>query len=139
MKILAVVFLLALATLTRAAEPTATSFTGHYEIVKSPKTAFSLDVLQKGKSATIAFSASHMDGSGAAPDGDGEGQLNAKGELKFTWSDSFENAGTAILRRQGKSYVLSMEPTKVVETRALVFYGDIVLKRTSTKSQIDAR
>jgi hypothetical protein len=132
--------LIAAATVTaRAADPAANKFTGHYELTKSSKSAFSLDLEQKGITATASFSASHMDGSGAAPDGDCEGQLNAKGELTFKWTDSFENGGTAVLRREGKVYHFTMKATKVEDPRALVHYGDIILKRTSTKLPTEAR
>ena len=55
------------------------------------------------------------------------------------WTDSFDNAGTAILRRDGKLFRLSMKTTKVAEPRALVFYGEVALKRTSTKPQTTTR
>ena len=116
-----------------AADQPAKDLTGHYELTKSSKSAVSFDVQQKGKTAIISFSAAHVDGSGAAPDGDGVGKVNNKGELVFTWTDSFSNAGTAVFRQDGKRYRLSMEPLKVEEPRAVVFYGDILLKRTSTK------
>jgi hypothetical protein len=134
-----VIALLAVAFAARAADPAASEFTGHFELAKGSKSAFALDVLQKGKTATTSFSAGHVDGSGAAPDGDGEGRLNGKGELAFAWTDTFDNAGTAILRRDGKVFHLSMKTTKVEEPRALVFYGDITLKRTSTKPQMSSR
>jgi hypothetical protein len=139
MKALLVLTFLTFAAVTHAAEQPATDFTGHYESVKSPKLAFSFDVLQKGRTATTSFSAGHVDGSGAAPDGDGEGQLNEKGELKFSWTDTFDNAGTGLIRRDGKVFQLSMKTTKVSEPRALVFYGEVVLKRTSTKPQMSTR
>ena len=94
---------------------------------------------QKGKTAKTSFSAGHADGSGAAPDGDGEGALNAKGELEFKWTDTFDNAGTAILRRDGKQFHLSMKTTKTTDPRALVFYGEITLKRLSLKPQMSTR
>jgi len=136
--LLALVFLAATLT-THAASPAEDSLTGHYELAKKSKSAFSFDVLQKGKSATTSFSAGNADGSGAAPDGDGEGKLNAKGELEFKWTDTFDNAGTGILRRDGKVYHLSLKPAKVAEPRALVFYGDLTLKRTSAKPQMSTR
>jgi hypothetical protein len=131
--------LLAVAVTVRAAAPATDSFTGHFEMAKQTKTVFSLDVLQKGKTATTSFSASNVDGSGAAPDGDGQGAVNDRGELEFKWTDTFDNAGTATLRRDGKAYHLSMKVTKAAEPRCLRFYGDITLKRTSTKPQMSTR
>lgn len=139
MKHLLVLALLAITVVARAADPVADSLTGHYELAKKSNSPLSFDVQQKGKSATISFSAAHADGSGAAPDGDGEGALNAKGELEFKWTDTFDNAGTGTFRRDGKLYHLSLKPTKVSEPRAVVFYGEITLKRTSTKPQMSTR
>ena len=132
-RFLSIIALLGFIGVVRAAEPAAINFTGQYELTKSSKQAFSLVVEQKGKTATISLSASNTNGSGAAPDGEGHGQVNAKGELAFEWSDSFENSGTAVLRRDGKVFRLAMEPIKVVDSRSMVHYGDLVLKRTSTK------
>ena len=139
MKRFLVLALLAITVVARAADPAADSLTGHYELAKKSNSPLSFDVQQKGKSATVSFSAAHTDGSGAAPDGDGEGTLNAKGELKFKWTDTFDNAGAGTFRRDGKLYHLSLKPTKVAEPRAVVFYGEITLKRTSTKPQMSTR
>ncbi|EDY18184.1 hypothetical protein CfE428DRAFT_4320 [Chthoniobacter flavus Ellin428] len=140
MKRLLALALLAITTTTvRAADPAAASLTGHYELAKKNNSPLSLDVQQKGKTATTSFSAAHADGSGAAPDGDGEGTVNAKGELEFKWTDSFDNAGTGVLRHDGKLYHLSLKPSKVTDPRATVFYGEITLKRTSTKPQMSTR
>lgn len=114
-------------------------FTGHYELTKNGPKAFALDVTQKGRSAEVSFSAANEDGSGAAPDGDGQGQLNARGELQFKFTDSFENTGTAVLRRNGKTFQLSMQMDNVAEPRTLVHYGTLTLKRTSAKPQSNDR
>lgn len=139
MKRFLILAVLAITAAAHAADPTADSLTGHYELAKKSNSPLSFDVQQKGKSATTSFSAGHADGSGAAPDGDGEGTLNAKGELEFKWTDTFDNAGTGTLRHDGKLYHLSLKPTKVAEPRAVVFYGEITLKRTSTKPQMSTR
>jgi hypothetical protein len=132
--------LLAITTTTvRAADPVPAGLTGHYEFAKKSNSPLSFDVLQKGKTAATSFSAAHSDGSGAAPDGDGEGTVNAKGELEFKWTDTFDNAGTGVLRHEGKLYHLTLKPTKVADPRAVVFYGEITLKRTSTKPQMSSR
>jgi len=139
MKVFLAVLFLAFAGMARAADPAPSDFTGHYELAKRTKSPFALDVQQKGKAATTSFSAGNVDGSGAAPDGAGEGKLNAKGELEFTWTDTFDNAGSAVLRRDGKQYHLSMKVDKAAEARALRFYGEIALKRVSTKPQMSTR
>jgi hypothetical protein len=139
MKTFLALTLLAMACVLRAADPAAESFTGHFALAKNTKAPFVLDVLQKGRTATTSFSAGNEDGSGAAPDGDGEGALNAKGELEFKWTDTFDNAGTATLRRDGKLFHLSMKVSKAADPRALKFYGETTLKRTSTKPQMSTR
>lgn len=113
----------------------APDFTGHYELAKSTAKAFALDVTQKDGKAEVSFSAGHEDGSGAAPDGDGKGRINAQGELTFSFTDSFGNTGSAVLRRTSSGYRLAMKMDKVEEPRALVHYGILSLKRTSTKPQ----
>ena len=139
MKKFIVLTLMVIAVAAHAADPAADSFTGHFEMTKHPKTTFALDVLQKGKTATTSFSAANVDGSGAAPDGDGDGTVNSKGELEFKWTDTFDNAGTATLRRDGKVFHLSMTVSKTTDPRCMRFYGDMTLKRTSTKPQMSTR
>lgn len=117
----------------------APDFTGHYELAKSGAKAFALDVTQKDDKAEISFSAAHEDGSGAAPDADGQGRINTHGELAFTFTDSFGNTGSAVLQRTKGGYRLTMKMDKVEEPRALVHYGILPLKRTSTKPQSDDR
>jgi hypothetical protein len=114
-------------------------FTGHYELTKDGPRVFALDVTQKGKEADVGFSAANENGAGAAPDGGGKGRINGKGELEFAFTDSFENTGTAVLRRDGKLFRLSMEMGKVADPGAVVHYGDHALKRTSAKPQTNDR
>jgi hypothetical protein len=137
MKKLALLFLwlgvLGCAVNDRAANVVPISFTGRFELTKDEGKAFALDVVQSGKEAKISFSAGNEDGSGAAPDGDGHGAINSKGELVFKFSDSFENTGSAVLRRSGNLFQLSMQLDKVEDPRATVHYGRLTLKRTSTK------
>jgi hypothetical protein len=139
MKTLLPLLFLGLTLAVRAADPVAGDFTGHYELAKKTNSPFALDVQQSGKSAKTSFSAGNADGSGAAPDGDGEGAINAKGELAFKWTDTFDNAGTGTLRREGKLYHLSLKPTKVTDPRAVGFYGEITLKQLSKKPQMSTR
>lgn len=139
MKLLPLLFLVATACSALAADAPSDSFTGHYELAKKSKSAFSLDVLQDGKTAKISFSAGNENGSGAAPDGDGEGKANDKGELEIHWTDSFENDGTAVLKHSGKLVVFAMKPGKVSDPRALALYGNVTLKRTSAKPEMSTR
>jgi len=139
MKLSIFLTLLAITLTARAVDPAVDSFTGHFELAKRTKAAFTLDVLQKGKTADTSFSAGNADGSVVAPDGDGDGAVNAKGELEFKWTDTFDNAGTATLRREGKLFHLSMKVSKAADPRALSFYGEVTLKRISTKPQMSTR
>jgi hypothetical protein len=111
------------------------NFTGHYELADThADRVFAIDVQQTGDQATISFSASMNDGSGAAPDADGKGQI--KGHiLTFTFKDSFDNEGTGSLELSKGGYHLKLEATKVAEPRCLRFYGDLDLKKTSDKPQ----
>jgi hypothetical protein len=114
------------------------NFTGHYELAdKKADSVFSLDVTQTGTHADLSFSASMEDGSGAAPDGDGKGQLVNPWEIDFTFKDSFGNEGTGKLWVGKIGWHLMLTPTKVVEPRAVRFYGFCVLRKTSDKVQSD--
>ncbi len=117
-----------------AALASTTNYTGHYE-TPAAKTdwSFSLDVTQTGTKATISFSAGMTDGSGAAPDGDGDGKVDTNGALHFTFKDSFDNEGTAILTAGKDGYHLAMTVTKAVDPRALQFYDDLLLLKKSDK------
>jgi hypothetical protein len=118
-----------------AAGPTP-DFTGHYELADAKADrSFSLDVQQTGSQAEISFSAAMADGSGAAPDGDGKGQINPAGGLTFTFKDSFENEGSGTLEITKTGFLLKLNATKVAEPRPLRFYGDVLLTRTSKKPQ----
>jgi hypothetical protein len=109
----------------------APSFNGNYELAgKRTDRVFSLEVKQSGKRATINFSASMADGSGAAPDADGSGKIE-DGVLSFKFKDTFENEGTCKLQYQSSTnvYQLDMVVTKVVESRPLHFYGTLLLRK----------
>jgi hypothetical protein len=117
-------------------------YTGHYELADTKADySFSLDATQTGSGVHLTFSAAMADGSGAAPDGDGQGKVDANGALKFTFKDSFDNAGSGTLVLAKDGYRLKLDPTTVVDPRALRLYGDAVLKKTADKpaglSQID--
>jgi hypothetical protein len=109
-------------------------YTGHYELADTKADySFSLDVTQTGSGVQLTFLAGMADGSGAAPDGGGEGKIDANGALKFTFTDSFDNAGSGTLVSGKDGYHLTMDPTTVTDSRALRLYGDAVLKKTADK------
>jgi hypothetical protein len=110
------------------------SFTGHYEpAVAGADLVFALDISQTGSQADVSFSASMTDGSGAAPEAEGKGRVDAAGVLKFTFKDSFDNEGTGTLVQRPDGYHLHLDVSKVVDPRPTRFYGDIVLKKLSDK------
>jgi len=114
-------------------------FTGHYELAgKDLDRSFSWDINQTDSQAKIAFSASMLDGSGAAPDGEGSGSVDKSGQLKFTFKDSFDNEGTGVLVSKKDGYHLTMTVTKVGDSRPLRFYGDVLLRKTSDKVRPDS-
>lgn len=116
----------------KAAQP-APDFSGRYERAGDSKSVFILYVRQAGANADVEFSASKADGSGAAPDGTGTGRLNDKGELEFTFEDSFGNKGTGTLKKTGGSLQLNLKATTVNEARAVKLYGVIALKKTPAR------
>jgi len=108
-------------------------FNGNYELAgKRTDRVFSLAVQLKGRRATITFSASMADGSGAAPDAEGTGKIE-DGVLSFKFKDSFDNEGTCKLQLLPGSgiYQLDMVVTKVVEPSPLHFYGTLQLTKIS--------
>ena len=112
----------------------AVNYTGHYELADAKADySFSLDVTQTGSGVLLTFLAGMADGSGAAPDGGGEGKVDANGALKFTFKDSFDNAGSGTLVLAKDGYHLKLDPTTVADSRALRFYGDVLLKKTADK------
>ncbi len=109
-------------------------YTGHYELTGShDDRVFTLDITQTGAKAVLSFSASMTDGSGAAPDGDGQGEVDDAGVLKFKFTDSFGNAGKATLVSSPGGYLLRMDTATVADPRPLRFYGDVMLKKTADK------
>jgi hypothetical protein len=124
-----------LGTFFTHASATEPSYAGHYELARA-KTGrvFSLDIKQKGSRADVSFSAAMADGSGAAPEGSGKGEVE-DGILSFDFKDSFENEGTCTLEVKKDGYHLSMTVIKVVETGPLHFYGNVLLKKVSSHPQ----
>jgi len=132
---IAVVWAALCGTFSARASSTETDYNGHYELadVKAGRT-FSLEVMQTGSKADVAFSAAMADGSDAAPDGTGKGRVE-DGILSFAFTDSFKNEGTCTLESRNGCYRLVMTVTKVTDPRPFHFYGTVLLKRTSNKPQ----
>ena len=93
---------------------------------------FQLSIEQSANAIKITFDAAYSDGHGAAPDGEGQAKITGKNTLQFNWEDSFENSGTGTIKRAGKDVIVSMETTHVVDSRAIMFYGENMrLKRVN--------
>jgi hypothetical protein len=93
-----------------------------------------LSIEQQGKNIQVSFDAAYVDGHGAAPEGQGPAKATSKGTLEFKFEDSFSNAGTGTIRRDGDDVIVSIHPTRVVDSRCLAFYGDnLRLKRAGKK------
>jgi hypothetical protein len=80
---------------------------------------------------SLALTAAHPDGHGAAPDGDGEGRVDADGIFRFTYEDSFLNKGEGTFRRVKGGYLLSIHIQDVQDSRCLPFYGEHLFQRRS--------
>ena len=125
--------LLAVTTSTVQASPPL-SYNGSYELAGNrTDRQFSLEVRQIGSRVKIDFTAAMADGSGAAPDAEGDGRIE-DGVLSFKFKDSFDNEGLCKLQPSHGVYQLDMVVTKVVEPSPLHFYGTLLLKKTAGRT-----
>jgi len=125
--------LLAVTNSTAQADPPS-NFGGNYELAGNrTDRQFSLEVRQSGSRVKVDFTAAMTDGSGAAPDAEGDGKIE-DGVLSFKFKDSFDNEGRCKLQRSHGVYQLDMVVTKVVEPSPLHFYGTLLLKKTSDRT-----
>ena len=92
-----------------------------------------MDLTQSGSHVSVSFSAGRADGSGAAPDGGGDGQVDQSNVVHFTFKDSFDNEGTGTVSRKGDVYSIDLEVSQELDSRAAQLYGTFALKRTSKK------
>ena len=121
-------------TLVVRASTPETNYTGHYELADAKAArSFSLDVRQEDSRADVSFSAAMADGTGAAPDGSGRGDVE-DGVLSFDFKDSYNNEGTCTLELKKDGYHLSMTVARVADVSPLHFYGNVLLKRVSDRS-----
>jgi hypothetical protein len=104
-----------LAPLSASADPPPI-YNGSYELAgKRTDRDFFLEVRQTGSRAKVNFSASMADGTGAAPDAEGDGRIE-----------------DGVLPHGG--YQLDMVVTKMVEAAPLHFYGTLLLKKVSDRT-----
>jgi len=129
--VLAIAVLLIFSAALGHAATTDINYAGHYELADTKAgRSFSLDVKPgKPHRLDVSFSAAMEDGSGSAPDGEGEGRIE-DGVLSIKWTDSFNNEGTCTLTSAKHGYQLNMIVIKVVDSRPFHFYGNMVLKKT---------
>ena len=102
------------------------NFAGEYADKKFHKgqDVFQMSLEQSGNDVLVFFSAVHNDAHGAAPEADGRGKVTSKGKVEFKWKDGFQNSGNGTITRAGNDIIVSIKPTKVVDSRCLEFYGD---------------
>jgi hypothetical protein len=119
-----------------AADPA--SFAGEYadKNYLKGKAFFQMSLEQTGTDVSVFFSAAHNDGSGAAPEADGKGEVTGQGTVAFTWKDNFNNSGTGTIKKAGKDVIVSIEATSVVDSRCLMFYGHNIRLETG-RQKID--
>jgi hypothetical protein len=86
--------------------------------------AFQMSIEQSGSAVQVSFDAAYTDAHGAAPDGGGQAKITGKNTLEFNWEDSFQNSGTGTIKQTGDGITVSMKPTRVVDSRCLVFYRE---------------
>jgi hypothetical protein len=94
------------------------------------RAVFQMSVTQSGNAIQIVFDAAYNDAHGVAPDGEGQAKITDNNALAFKWKDSFKNSGTGTITCAGKDIVVSMNTTRVIDSRCLAFYGqNMRLKR----------
>ena len=120
--LLASIVLGATASTMFSAEP---NWAGEYADKKflNSQAVFQMSIQQSGNSIQVAFDAAYVDAHGAAPEGDGHAKITGANALEFKWEDSFKNSGTGTIKRTADGVIVSMNPTRVVDSRCLVFYG----------------
>ena len=114
--------LVATAYPTFSAEP---SWAGEYADKKflNGQAVFQLSIEESGNAMQVSFDAAYNDAHGAAPDGQGPAKIAGNGTLEFKWEDSFKNSGSGRISRAGEDIIVSMETTRVVDSRCLAFTG----------------
>ena len=111
------------------AEPA--NFAGEYADKKfmNGQAVLQLSLEQTGNNVTIFFSGGRNDGQGAAPEINATGTVSS-GKVQFKFQDEMNNAGTGTITKSGEDVLVTIKPTKVVDSRCMPFYGqNMRLKR----------
>jgi hypothetical protein len=97
------------------------------------RAVFQLTIEQSGSAMQVSFDAAWVDAHGAAPEAEGPAKVSGN-TLTFKFEDTFQNSGTGTITRAGDDILVSINPTHVVESRCLAFYGkNVRLKRVAKK------
>ncbi|MBN8708793.1 MAG: hypothetical protein BGO12_12600 [Verrucomicrobia bacterium 61-8] len=88
-----------------------------------------LIITAKGKGYDISGSYALESGRGATPDFEGTGKVNDQGVLVATFTDSFENSGTATITPTDDGVTISIRVTDVKDPRCIPLYKDFTLKK----------
>jgi hypothetical protein len=96
------------------------------------RAVFQLSIEQSGSKMQVSFDAAWVDGHGAAPEAEGPATVSGN-TLTFTFKDTFENSGTGTITRAGNDILVSINPTRLVESRCLAFYGKNMRLKHVTK------
>ena len=112
------------------------SFAGEYadKSFLSGQAVFQMSIEQNGNAVVVWFSAGYNDGHGAGPQAGGKGRVTGNGTVEFTFDDTSKNVGTGTITRAGEDIVVSLQTTRVSDSRCLEFYRqNIRLKRAGKK------
>lgn len=72
-------------------------------------------------------------GAGRELEGSGSGSVSKAGVLEFTFQDAHGNSGSGTLKRVGRSFLLSIDPSEVKESGLMPFYGEMRLSKDASR------
>ncbi len=130
---------LAIATILLAFFPVAghaQNFAGEYadRNFLNGQATFQMSLEQSGSAVSVWFSAGYNDGHSIQPIADGSGKMTGKGSVEFSFTDSSHNAGTGTITRAGEDIIVSINTTRVADSRCLELYRqNMRLKRVGKK------
>jgi hypothetical protein len=104
------------------------SWTGNYTDKKylNGQSVFQLNILQEGDTISVDFDAVYNDGHGCAPQGNGSARAVDHNTLQFTFTDTANNVGTGTIKRLGDGVIISIIPTRMADSRCIVFYKESI-------------
>ncbi len=131
MRILRILPLLALFILIRPAladSDLSGTYSGEHSVNKDTLLC-ELTITAKGQGYDISGSYALESGRGATPDFEGSGKVNDQGVLVASFTDSFENSGTATITPTDDGVTISIRVTEVKDPRCIPLYKDFSLKK----------